>query len=83
MALMLAKERGNFPSARQLNHSIPDRLDLIIDKMLARDLRYRYPSCFKVIHDMESLGLAGDHLSFNPLHVASSDSGKEEGGTKR
>jgi eukaryotic-like serine/threonine-protein kinase len=82
VALMLAKERGHFPSARQLNHSIPDRLDLIIDKMLAKDLRYRYPNCYEAIRDMESLGLAEGPRHFNPLHVASAAERRaEEGGT--
>ena len=42
----------------------------MIDRMLAKDVRLRYPNCFEVIRDLERLGLAGEHLSFNPLHAA-------------
>jgi uncharacterized protein YbaR (Trm112 family) len=69
VSVMLAKERGVFTSARHRNHTVPDRLDLIIDKMLAKDLRYRSQNCFEAVRDLESLGLAGEHLSFNPLHT--------------
>src|SRR5262249_34193724 len=55
--LMLAKERGYFPSARRLNREVPDRLDLIIDRMLAKDLRRRYQTCAEAIKDIESLRL--------------------------
>ncbi len=69
VALMLAKEKGHFPSARQRRREISDRLDLMIDRMLAKDVRLRYPSFAEVIRDIEGLGLAGEHLSFNPLHA--------------
>jgi len=69
VTLMLAKETGHFPSARRLNGDIPDRLDLIIDRMLAKDVRYRYGGMGDVIRDLEGLGIAGEHLSFNPLHT--------------
>jgi serine/threonine protein kinase len=64
------KEQGRFVSARQLNHEVPPRLDLIIDKMLARDRQYRYANCESLIADLERLALAHPHLSFNPLHTA-------------
>src|SRR5690606_30786429 len=41
-----------------------ERLDLIIDKMMARDPKHRYSSCAEVIHDLERLNLAGETLSF-------------------
>ena len=73
IGLMMAKEQGQFPSARRLNRDVPDRLDLMIDRMLARDVRRRYQSCAEVIHDLESLGLAHAHLGFNPLHTVDPD----------
>ena len=69
MELLLAKEQGIFPPVRRLNPEVPPRLELIVDKMLARDPRYRYQSCAELSVDLRALGLAREHLSFNPLHV--------------
>jgi serine/threonine protein kinase len=65
LELLRAKEQGFFRPARRLNPEVPSRLDLILDKMLAADLRCRYPSCAEVAGDLRRLGLANEHLSFN------------------
>jgi serine/threonine-protein kinase len=62
--LLKNKERGTFTPARRVNAAIPERLDLIIDKMMAKDPKHRYASCAEVIRDIESLNLAADSLSF-------------------
>lgn len=72
--LLLAKEQGFFPSARHLNDEVPPRLDLMIGKMLARDVKHRYQSCAELVRDLESLHLANEHLSFNPLWVENAPS---------
>ncbi len=59
-----AKEKGKFSPARKFNEEVPERLDLIIDKMLVAKPEHRYQSCAEVILDLENLGLAGDRLSF-------------------
>jgi serine/threonine-protein kinase len=59
-----AKEAGTFPAARQANREVPERLDLIIAKMTAKQLRHRYQTCAEVIRDLEGLELAGDSLRF-------------------
>ncbi len=64
--LILAKERGSYKPARQLNREVSDRLSLIIDKAMARDRKARYQSCAELIRDLESLGIAGESLSFIP-----------------
>lgn len=74
MDLMLAKEQGMFSSARSLNPDVPPRLDLVLDKMLARNPRHRYQSCELLIADLERLGLTNEHLMLNPLHVAAAAS---------
>ncbi len=66
--LLLAKEQGIFPTARRRNSDVPPRLDLMVDKMLAADPRYRYQNCAELTRDLEGLGLARTNLSFNPLH---------------
>jgi serine/threonine-protein kinase len=58
-----AKERGRFTPARKLNTEIPDRLDLMIDKMIAKRPEHRHQSCAELIRDLRCLGPAGTHLS--------------------
>jgi serine/threonine protein kinase len=70
MELLLAKEKGQFPPARRLNPEVPSRLDLMLDKMLARNIKHRYQNCADIIRDLQGLGLAEERLSFNPLRVA-------------
>ncbi len=67
--LLQAKERAHFRPARRFNRDLPPRLDLILDKMLAKDPRLRYQTCDDVARDLLSLNLARDHLSFNVLQV--------------
>lgn len=59
-----SKEKGKFAPVRKFNQEVPERLDLMIDKMLANKPERRYQSCAELIIDLESLGLAHDRLSF-------------------
>lgn len=59
-----AKEAGTFAPARQSNPEVPEKLDLVILKMTAKQVKYRYASCAEVIRDLESLGLASARLEF-------------------
>ena len=62
--LIEAKEKGKFKPMRTYDSSIPERLDLIVDKMLAKKPDLRYASCSEVADELEALGLANDRLSF-------------------
>lgn len=62
--LTSAKEKGKFDPVRRHNDDVPPKIDLIIDKMLARDPKMRYASCAEVIKQLESLELANETLSF-------------------
>ncbi|MGE3314547.1 MAG: serine/threonine protein kinase [Planctomycetaceae bacterium] len=64
LELIIAKEKGQYPSARKINADVPDRLDLMIGKMLAKDPKHRYADCAEVIRDLQGLGLANASLSF-------------------
>src|SRR5205085_7554372 len=59
-----AKEIGTFPPARQFNSEVPERLDLIIAKMTAKQPKHRYQDCGEAIRDLEDLGLASETLTF-------------------
>jgi eukaryotic-like serine/threonine-protein kinase len=64
LELIIAKEKGTYASARKLNPKIPERLDLIIGKMLLKDPKDRYGDCADIIRDLGSLGLANPALGF-------------------
>jgi len=64
MELIIAKEKGKFTPAARINKEIPERLDLIIDKMIAKDPQHRYQTCDDVLADLLPLGLENPSLSF-------------------
>ncbi len=64
LELIVAKEKGVFKTARKLNSQVPERLDLMIDKMLAKDPNYRYADCAELVNDLQSLQLSSPALSF-------------------
>lgn len=59
-----AKEKGKYTPPRQLEPAIPDRLDLIIGKMIATKPEQRYGDYAELLRDLEGLGLASPSLSF-------------------
>lgn len=62
--LIKEKEAGKFTPARRLNPEVPDRLDLMIDKMIDKNLKTRYQTCGELIKDLENGGWANERLSF-------------------
>ena len=64
LELIIAKETGRYETARKVRPEIPERLDLIIDKMMAKDPKHRYNDCAEVVRDLASLGVASEALTF-------------------
>lgn len=64
MELIMSKTKGTFARAKSVNKEIPERLDLIIDKMIAKDPKARYQTYEELIRDLQSLGRANATLSF-------------------
>jgi serine/threonine-protein kinase len=62
--LLEAKEKGKFDPLRKVNDEVPERLDLMVDKMIAKRLESRYQTCAEIIQDLEGLGLASKKLGF-------------------
>jgi len=62
--LVEAKEKAKYKPIRSFNTDVPERIDLIVDKMLAKDPKHRYASCTEVVAELEALGLANEQLSF-------------------
>ncbi len=72
--LTTAKEKGAFDPMRKYNDEVPSKLDLIVDKMLAKDPKHRFASCADIIAQLEPLGLANERLSFLDGDINSSNS---------
>ena len=81
MELLVAKEKGTFINARKHNSEIPERLDLIIDKMIAKDPNYRYADCGEIMRDIESLGRDNASLEFIAATGVEPAARKPGGGT--
>ncbi len=64
LEVVMNKEKGQFTAARKINPEVPERLDLIIDKMIAKDLNTRCKDCSEAIKLLSSLGLESPSLSF-------------------
>ncbi|MFT4557205.1 MAG: serine/threonine protein kinase [Planctomycetaceae bacterium] len=64
LKLIVAKEKGQYPAARSLNSKIPEKLSLMIDKMIQKEAKHRYSSCAEIINDLDQLGLENETLSF-------------------
>ncbi|QDT38844.1 serine/threonine-protein kinase [Stratiformator vulcanicus] len=62
--LITLKETATFPSARKMNPEIPERLDLMIDKSMAKEADHRYQTVDEFLTDLRKLDLAGVELSF-------------------
>jgi serine/threonine-protein kinase len=67
------KEAGAYPPASLINPEVPPELDLIIDKMLARDRQDRYQTASELIVDLERSRLAVPVLSFVDPDAAMAD----------
>jgi len=62
--LIQAKDRGTFPTARSHNPEVPEHLDLVLLKMMAKSPAQRYQTALELIRDLERLKLAGKRLTF-------------------
>ncbi|MEZ6062603.1 MAG: serine/threonine-protein kinase [Planctomycetaceae bacterium] len=64
LELIIAKETGKYTPAKQLRPEIPEKLDLIIDKMMMKEPAHRYKSCAEVSRDLLALGIHSPALTF-------------------
>ena len=60
--LVQLKEAGDIPAARRVNPEVPERLDAIIARMVAKRPADRYANCAEVIAALEDLKLARTQL---------------------
>jgi serine/threonine protein kinase len=62
--MLQAKLQGSFPPLRRLAPEVPEGLEKIVHKMIARQPEQRHASCGELIADLEWQGLANPILSF-------------------
>jgi len=82
LKLIMAKENGQFDSMRKLNPEVPERLELIVDKMIQKEPKHRYADCGEIIAALEELQLESESLSFISTE-ATSGGGAGRGGRQR
>jgi serine/threonine-protein kinase len=58
------KQRGNFKPSRQINSEVPERVDLVLQKMLQAEPSHRYADCAELIKDLGSIKRQNETLSF-------------------
>jgi serine/threonine-protein kinase len=63
--VLTAKEEGRHTPARRLASDVPEILDLVIDKMMARDPKARYQTAAEVIDALEKTTRASSSLSLH------------------
>ena len=64
LELILAKEKGKYDTARSVRPEVPERLDLILDKMMAKEPGHRYKNCEELLKDLTAIGQHSESLSF-------------------
>ena len=69
LELLIAKDKKLFIPARRLNPEVHSRLDLLIDKMLAKDPKYRYQGYAELLADLTTLGMTNDRLNMDPAQA--------------
>jgi serine/threonine-protein kinase len=73
MDVMEKKEAGIFLPARALNPEVPESLERILSRLLARKPEQRYPSASDLIVDLERSALAATVPSFVDIDLALRD----------
>ena len=64
LELIMAKESGKFESVRKLNPEVPEKLDLLIEKMMAKNPDHRFKNCAEIMTFLEDMELESPSLSF-------------------
>lgn len=64
MEVLIAKNDGKYPPATAVNPAIPPKVNLLIDKMMAKDPAHRYQSAAALVADLEKFGLHHEQVSW-------------------
>lgn len=64
LELILSKEKGKFAPARSHNPKVPEKLDLVLDRMMAKEPKHRYSDCADALDGLLALELDSPALTF-------------------
>jgi serine/threonine-protein kinase len=64
LKLIIAKEKGQYESIRKLNPAVPEKLEMMVEKMIQKDPKYRYGTCDELMADLDKLALENESLTF-------------------
>ena len=64
MEVLIAKEKGTYSKPSALNGDIPSQVNLLIDKMMAKDPAHRFQNAGELLQQIDNLGLHANRLSF-------------------
>jgi hypothetical protein len=62
--MVMAKEKGKYPLATELNAKLPDCLNPIIARMIEKNVDKRYQTCAELIDELTALKLASEKFNF-------------------
>lgn len=83
LELIMAKESGKFESVRKLNPEVPEKIDLMIEKMMAKNPDHRFKSCAEIMEMLEELELESPALSFIDSDAAAASTKTRRKGKSR
>jgi eukaryotic-like serine/threonine-protein kinase len=64
MEVLIAKEKGTYSKPSALNGDVPSQVNLLVDKMMAKDPAHRFQSAGELLQQIDNLGLHASRLSF-------------------
>jgi eukaryotic-like serine/threonine-protein kinase len=64
MEVLIAKEKGTYAKASAVNPDVPSSVNLLIDKMMAKDPAHRFQTASELLRQMDAIGLHAARLSF-------------------
>ncbi|WP_298863946.1 serine/threonine-protein kinase [uncultured Gimesia sp.] len=83
LELIMKKESGKFEPVRKLNSEVPEKLDLLIEKMMAKNPDHRFKNCAEIMTLLEDMELDSPTLSFiDSVDAASSSRVRRKGKSK-
>lgn len=64
LEILLNKEKGTFPSASSINPEVPAKLNVLIDKMMAKDPAHRFQSATELLETLDKLEIHHSQLTW-------------------
>jgi serine/threonine protein kinase len=83
MEVLIAKEKGTYSKPSASNPDVPSSVNLLIDKMMAKDPNHRFQSAAELLKQLDDLELHAERLSFAEAAASDTPTGGGLGATPR